>query len=56
MHNFAKNAFKEFTEIFTGPESLRDEILDFIIILDLFGYKFAGEHSALSTMLLYLPK
>ena len=56
MHNYAKNAFKEFTDIFTGPESLRDEILDFIIILNLFGYKFAGEHSILSSALLYLPR
>jgi len=56
MHNYAKSALKEFTDIFTGPESLRDEILDFIIILNLFGYKLAGEHSILSSALLYLPK
>lgn len=56
MHNYAKNLFKEFTEIFTGPEELREEILDFLTILKIFSYKFGGEHPLISDMLLSLPR
>ena len=39
MNNYSKNLLKEFSEIFTGPEPLREEILDFLTILKLFSYK-----------------
>ncbi len=56
MNNYSKNLFKEFSEIFTGPDPLRDEILDLITILKLFSYKFGGKHPLLSEFLLTSPK
>ena len=56
MHNYSKNLFREFTEVFNGPESFREELLDFIIILKLFSYKFAGENPTLASLMAYVPK
>ncbi len=41
LNNYLKNLIKEFWEIFTGPENLREEVLDFLTILKLLCYKFA---------------
>lgn len=56
LNNYAKNLFKELSEIFTGPETLREEILDFLTILKLLRYKFATQHPAISKIILQLPK
>lgn len=56
MNNYSKSLFEEFTEIFTGPETLREEILDFLTILKLFSYKFGGEHPWISRLLMKSPK
>ena len=47
---------KEFGEIFTGPEELREEVLDFLTILKLFNYKFATEHPVVSKLISQLPR
>ena len=56
LNNYAKNLFKELSEIFTGPETLREEILDFLIILKLLRYKFITKHPTISQIILQLPK
>ncbi|GAH99064.1 unnamed protein product, partial [marine sediment metagenome] len=56
LNNYAKNLFRELSEIFTGPETLREEILDFLTILKLLRYKFATQHPAISKIILQLPK
>ena len=56
LNNYAKNLFKELSEIFTGPETLREEILDFLIIIKLLRYKFATKHPTISQIILQLPK
>jgi len=56
LNNYAKNLFRELSEIFTGPETLREEILDFLTILKLLRYKFAAQHPAISKIILQLPK
>ena len=55
LHNYAKNYFNELGEIFTGPEGVRSEINDFLIISSMFKYKFLTEHPYLSEFLLKLP-
>lgn len=40
LHHYFKNLREEFWEIFTGPESLREEIFDFLTVLKLLNYKF----------------
>jgi len=56
LNNYAKNLFKELSEIFTGPETLREEILDFLIILKLLRYKFATRYPTISKIILQFPK
>ena len=56
LHNYAKNLAEEFWEIFAGPESLRDEILDLLAILKLLNYKFATQYPVISKAILQLPK
>ena len=43
-------------EVFSGPEILREEILDFLTILKLLMYKFAAQYSKLSQIIVTLPK
>ena len=56
LNNYAKNLFEEFSEIFVGPETFREEILDFLTILKLLKYKFTSQHPAISKIILQLPK
>ena len=56
LHNYSKNLFKELAEIFTGPETLREEILDFLLILKLLNYKFAVKYPIISQIILELPR
>ena len=56
LNNYTKNLFKQMTEIFTGPETLREEISDFLTILKLLNYKFTAQHLTISKMILELPK
>lgn len=56
LENYTKNLLKEFWEIFTGPESLREEILDFLTILKILNYKFATQHPIITKIISQLPK
>lgn len=56
MNNYVKNLLQEFGEIFTGPEELREEILDFLTILKIFNYKFASKHPVVSKLISQLPR
>ncbi|HEX9721717.1 MAG TPA: zf-TFIIB domain-containing protein [Candidatus Paceibacterota bacterium] len=56
MHRYAQNLFGELWEVFSGPEMLRDEVLDFLTIVKLLRYKFAVQHPAISRFLLALPR
>lgn len=56
LNDYAKNLAEEFWEIFTGPETFREEILDFVTILKLLNYKFATQHPLISKVIANLPK
>jgi len=56
LHNFTKNLREEFWEIFAGPESLKEEIEDFLILLKVLVYKFLASHSTISKLISELPK
>ena len=56
LNKYTKNLLEEFSEIFIGPESLREEILDFLTILKILSYKFAARHATISQIILNLPK
>ncbi len=55
LNSYAKNLFREFKEIFIGPETLREEILDFLTILKLLKYKFTAQHPNISQIISKLP-
>ena len=56
LQNYAKALFEEFQEIFTGPETLREEVLDFLIILKILNYKFAIQHPKITKIISNLPR
>lgn len=56
LYHYAKDLFEEAWEIFSGPEMLREEILDFLTILKLLMYKFASQYGTLSRMIISLPR
>jgi Zn-finger nucleic acid-binding protein len=56
LNNYYKNLGKEAVEIFIGPETVREEIEDFMVILKLFKYKFISQHPKISEIILGLPK
>lgn len=56
LNNYLRNLLEEFWEIFVGPETLREEILDFLTILKLLYYKFATQHSTISRIIAGLPR
>jgi Zn-finger nucleic acid-binding protein len=56
LHNLAKNLIEEFWEIFTGPETFREEVGDFLTILKVLNYKFLAKHPTIAKIILSLPK
>ena len=56
LNKYGKSLFDEAIEIFTGPETLKEEISDFLVILKLLNYKFATQYPTLSKIISQLPK
>ncbi len=56
LKNYFKNLIEEGMEIFTGPETFREELGDFLTVLKLLNYKFATQHQLLSKIISALPK
>lgn len=56
LNNYLKSLKQEFWEIFIGPETLREEILDFLTILKLLNYKFTAQHPTITKIISSLPK
>ncbi len=56
VNNYFKNLAKEGMEIFTGPESFKSEIGDFLTIWKLLKYKIEGRYSIISKLISTFPK
>jgi len=56
LEKYTRALLEEFGEIFAGPEQIREEIQDFLIILKLLNYKFLAQHPKISKAILQLPK
>lgn len=56
LNHYSKNLLLELGEVFSGPETLREEINDFFTLLNLFKYKFAIQRPFLSALIDGLPK
>ena len=44
LHHYTKNLITELWEVFSGPETFREELGDFLMVLKLFTYKFETQH------------
>lgn len=55
LNNYIRSLIKEGKEIFTGPEDLKSEIGDFLMVLKLLQFKLASGHPALTRVLTSLP-
>jgi len=56
LEKYTKNLIMEFWEIFSGPESLKEEISDFLMVLKLLNYKFTTQHPKITEIISQLPK
>lgn len=55
LHNYAKNLVLETKEIFIGPESIKSEVTDLLVLIKLLKYKLAAQHPALVELISGLP-
>lgn len=56
LYHYTRNLLEEAWEVFSGPEILREEVLDFLAVLKLLMYKFAVQHAKLSQIMVSLPR
>ena len=56
LNSYTKDLVGEFWEIFAGPETLKEEVLDLLTILKLLNYKFAVQNPVLTQIISSLPK
>src|SRR3990167_3071902 len=51
LNHYIKNLVHQLWEIFTGPETFREELADFLMLLKLFNYKFMAQHPHLTELM-----
>ena len=56
LNRYAKNLVLELWEVFSGPETFRSELEDFLTLLKLFNYKFIIQHPHINGLIENLPK
>lgn len=56
LHHYAKNIALELWEVFSGPETFRSELEDFLTLLKLFNYKFVVQHPFLNSLIENMQK
>ena len=56
FNGFARKLIEEFWEIFTGPELVKEEIVDFLTVLKLLNYRFLVRHPVITAAIANLPK
>jgi len=56
LNNYFANFVAEGIEVFTGPETLKEEFADFVSLLKVLNYKFLVQHPYLASAIMSLPK
>lgn len=56
LNRYTKNLVVQLWEVFSGPETFRSELEDFLMLLKLFNYKFIVQHPHLNKLIDDLPK
>ena len=52
LRHYTKNLIKEGEEIFNGPENLKSEIIDLLLLIKMFQYKFMAQHPKLAKIIM----
>lgn len=55
LNNYVKNLVQEAKEIFVGPENVKSEIVDFLILVKLLKYKLSAQYPALMALFSNMP-
>ena len=55
LYNYAKNLVQETKEIFVGPESIKSEATDLLMLIKLLKYKLLVQHPELVKLIFNLP-
>ncbi|MBU4142994.1 zf-TFIIB domain-containing protein [Patescibacteria group bacterium] len=55
LYNYAKNLALETKEIFVGPESVKSEVADLLMLIKLLKYKLMAQHPELVRLISSLP-
>ncbi len=55
MNDYARTLLEETSEVFLGPEPLREEVSDLLTVLGLLKYRIAGRHPYFSKTISQLP-
>lgn len=56
LQKYSQSLLEEALEVFSGPESFREEVSDFLAIFKLLKYKLAVQHPIILNMISHLPK
>jgi Zn-finger nucleic acid-binding protein len=56
LNHYTKNLVSELWEVFSGPETFRSELADFLMLLKLFSYKFLFQYPRINGLIEELPK
>jgi Zn-finger nucleic acid-binding protein len=56
LNNYLKNLREELWEIFAGPETFKEEINDFLVILKLLNYKLLTQYPNIDKIISHLQK
>jgi hypothetical protein len=51
LHNYSQNLVSELWEVFSGPETFREELADFLTLLKILNYKFETQHPYIRSLL-----
>ncbi|MDP3052623.1 MAG: zf-TFIIB domain-containing protein [bacterium] len=55
LYNYAKNLAEETKEIFIGPESVKSEVVDLLMLIKLLKYKLMVQHPELVKLISIIP-
>jgi len=56
LSNYSKTIREEFWEVFAGPETLKEEVDDFLLVLKLLNYKLLVQQPAIAKIISQLQK
>jgi len=56
LNHYTENLIVQLWEVFSGPESFRSELSDFLTLLKLFNYKFLTQYHYIDDIIENLPK